>query len=107
MAAASLRTWIARIELAPSRRANRDDTPSIGLVGEGGLRENLGADLLHDLLLLDQECAHDTVLDTVCATGTTIGTLDGLLGLGDLRVLAGAKGGDLEGLCQYVGFCKK
>lgn len=52
-------------------------------------------DLLHDLLLLDQERAHDTVFDTVRAAGTTIGALDGLLGLGDLRVLARAERGDL------------
>lgn len=54
-------------------------------------------DLLHNLLLLDQERTHDTVLDTVRAAGTTIGTLDGLLGFGDLRVLARAERGDLWG----------
>lgn len=51
--------------------------------------------LLHDLLLLDEECAHDTVADAVTASRATVGALDGLLGLGDLGVLAGAEGGDL------------
>lgn len=61
-----------------------------------------GTDLLHDLLLLDQERAHDTVLDAVRATGPTIGALDGLLGLRDLRVLAGAERGDLwSGVVSY------
>lgn len=52
-------------------------------------------DLLHDLLLLDQERAYNTVLDAVRAARATIGALDGLLGLGDLRVFAGAEGRDL------------
>jgi hypothetical protein len=52
-------------------------------------------DLLDDLLLLDEESADDTVTDAVGAAGATVGTLDGLLGAGDLGVLAGAKGGDL------------
>jgi hypothetical protein len=51
--------------------------------------------LLHDLLLLDEECAHDAVADAVTASRATVGALDGLLGLGDLGVLAGAEGGDL------------
>ena len=52
-------------------------------------------DLLDDLLLLDQEGADDTVTDAVGAAGATVGTLDGLLGAGDLGVLARAEGGDL------------
>jgi hypothetical protein len=52
-------------------------------------------DLLDNLLLLDQESADDTVTNAVGAAGATVGTLDGLLGAGDLRVLARAKGGDL------------
>jgi len=53
------------------------------------------ADLLDDLLLLDQERADDAVLDAVGAAGSTVGTLDGLGGLRDLGILAGAEGGDL------------
>ena len=52
-------------------------------------------DLLDDLLLLDKEGADDTVADAVGAAGATVGTLDGLLGAGDLGVLAGTEGGDL------------
>jgi hypothetical protein len=70
-----------------------------------GIKEDLAAtlllllsllhDLLDDLLLLDEEGADDTVTDAVGAAGATVGTLDGLLGAGDLGVLAGAEGGDL------------
>lgn len=83
LAAASLRTCFSRkvrIIVIPN---------AVGYMREGD------TDLLHDLLLLDQECAHDTVLDAVRTAGTTIGTLDGLLGLGDLRVLTRAERGDL------------
>ena len=52
-------------------------------------------DLLDDLLLLDQESTDDTVLDAAGASRSTVGALDGLLGLGDLGVLAGAEGGNL------------
>lgn len=52
-------------------------------------------DLLDDLLLLDKEGADDTVADAVGAAGATVGTLDGLLGAGDLGVLAGTEGGNL------------
>ena len=38
-------------------------------------------DLLDNLLLLDQESSDDAVTDTATASGTTISTLDGLLGL--------------------------
>lgn len=51
--------------------------------------------LLHDLLLLDQECADDAIAHAVSAPRTTVCALDGLLGLGDLGVLAGTQGGDL------------
>lgn len=50
--------------------------------------------LLHDLLLLNEESADDTVLDAVGASRTAVGALDGLLGAGDGSVLAGAEGGD-------------
>lgn len=52
--------------------------------------------LLDDLLLLDEEGAHDAVAHAVAAPRATVGALDGLLGLGDLGVLAGSEGGDLE-----------
>ena len=51
--------------------------------------------LLDDLLLLDQEGAHDAVPHAVAASRTAVGALDGLLRLGDLRVLAGSEGGNL------------
>ena len=51
--------------------------------------------LLDDLLLLNEERTNDAVADAVAASRTTVGALDGLLGLGDLGVLAGAEGGDL------------
>lgn len=60
-------------------------------------------DLLDNLLLLDQESADDSVTDAVTASGTAVGSLDGLLGLGDLGVLAGAESGDLYGdTCQLL-----
>jgi hypothetical protein len=52
--------------------------------------------LLHDLLLLDKEGANDAVADAVTASRATVGTLNGLLGVGDLGVLARAESGDLE-----------
>ena len=63
----------------------------LGLLGLALLLE----DLLDDLLLLNQESTNDTVADAVAAAGTTVGTLDSLLGLGELSVLAGAEGRDL------------
>jgi hypothetical protein len=48
--------------------------------------------LLDDLLLLDQESADNAVLDAAGAPRSTVRTLDGLLGTGDLGVLAGAEG---------------
>lgn len=51
--------------------------------------------LLDNLLLLDQEGTDDSVTDAAAAPGTTVGALDGLLGLGDLGVLAGAESGNL------------
>lgn len=63
----------------------------LGLLGLALLLE----DLLDDLLLLNEESTNDTVADAVAAAGTTVGTLDSLLGLGELSVLAGAEGRDL------------
>ena len=51
--------------------------------------------LLDDLLLLNEESSDNAVTDAVTASRTTVGTLDGLLGAGDLGVLAGTEGGDL------------
>lgn len=55
--------------------------------------------LLDDLLLLDQESTDNTVTHAVAASRTAVCSLDGLLGLGDLGVLAGSQGGDLEWKC--------
>lgn len=51
--------------------------------------------LLHDLLLLDQERAHDAVPHAVAASRSAIGTLDGLLGFGGRGVFSGSEGWDL------------
>jgi hypothetical protein len=51
-------------------------------------------DLLDDLLLLDQESTDNAVLNAAGASRSTVGALDGLLGAGDLGVLAGAEGWD-------------
>jgi len=66
-----------------------------GLDGLGRLGLGLD-DLLDNLLLLDQESADDSVTDAVSATGTTVGTVDGLLAAGDASVLGGAESGDLN-----------
>jgi hypothetical protein len=50
---------------------------------------------LHNLLFLDQERADYPILDAVCASRTTIGALDGLLGAGNGGVLARTEGGNL------------
>jgi len=55
-------------------------------------------DLLHNLLLLDQERAHNSVLDTVGTATATIGALDGLLGARDGGVFARPKSWDA---CQF------
>lgn len=47
-------------------------------------------DLLDDLLLLDQESTDNAVANAVSATGTTVGTADGLVSLGELSQLARA-----------------
>ena len=60
-----------------------------------GLLLRLLHDLLDNLLLLNQEGAGDTVLDAVGAARATVGTLDGLLGAGDLSVFTWAEGWDL------------
>lgn len=60
--------------------------------------------LLDNLLLLDQERADDTVTHAVAAPRTTVCALDGLLGLGDLGVLAGSQSGDLcvDSISSYL-----
>jgi hypothetical protein len=52
-------------------------------------------DLLDDLLLLNQESANNSVADAVGAAGSTIGTADSLLGLGNLSILTGTESNDL------------
>lgn len=58
--------------------------------------------LLDDLLLLNEESSDDSVTDAATASGTTVGALDGLLGLGELGVLAGSEGGDARQLGAAV-----
>lgn len=58
--------------------------------------------LLDDLLLLDQESTDDAVLDAVCASRSTVGALDGLLGAGDGGIFAGTEGGDTSELGSAV-----
>ena len=55
--------------------------------------------LLDNLLLLNQEGTDNAVANAVAAPRTTVGTLDGLLGLADGGILAGTESGDLE---RYV-----
>merc|ERR1712107_153279 len=50
--------------------------------------------LLDNLLLLNQESTDNAVLDAVGASRSTVGALNGLLGAGNLGVLAGAEGGN-------------
>jgi hypothetical protein len=52
-------------------------------------------DLLDDLLLLNQESAHNSVANAVRATGSTISTADVLLGLGNLSILTRAESNNL------------
>lgn len=76
------------------------DVKKAGRLSLAGLLLLLGLlhDLLDNLLLLDQEGAHDTVLDAVGAARATVGTLDSLLRPRDLGVLAWAEGWNLESI---------
>lgn len=67
----------------------------LGLAGIllGGLGLLLD-DFLDDLLLLDQEGPHDSLLHAVGATGATVDTRDGLAGLGQSGVGPWSDGGD-------------
>lgn len=53
--------------------------------------------LLDDLLLLDEEGTHDPIPHAVAASGAAIDTLDRLLWLRDLGILAWSQGRDLFG----------
>ena len=74
--------------ISSTRLVNEQHLPPVLLL-------RLTHDLLHDLLLLNQEGAGDAVLDAVGAAAAAVGAGDGLLGAGDLSVLAGAEGGKL------------
>lgn len=52
--------------------------------------------LLDNLLLLDQKGSDNAVTDATAASRATIGTLNSLLGLRDLRVLSRSEGGNLK-----------
>jgi hypothetical protein len=56
-------------------------------------------DLLDDLLFFNQESTNNTVSDTVSTARTTIGTANGLLGLGDGSEFTRTKSLDL---CYYI-----
>ena len=49
---------------------------------------------LDDLLFLNQKCSHNSLLDTVGTSGSTVCSLDGLVGLRNLSVLSWSQGGD-------------
>lgn len=63
----------------------------LGLLLRLGLLSRLLKDALDDLLLLNKESTDDLLLDSVGRDGTTVSTADGLLGLGDVGVLAGSQ----------------
>ena len=63
----------------------------LGLLLRLGLLSGLLKNTLDDLLLLDKESTDDLLLDGVGRDGTTVSTADGLLGLGDVGVLAGSQ----------------
>lgn len=67
----------------------------LGLGLAGVLLRGLGLfldNLLDDLLLLDQESSHDSLLDTVGATRATVDTGHGLAGLGQSGVSSWSHG---------------
>ena len=66
----------------------------LGLLLRLGLLSRLLKDALDDLLLLNKESTDDLLLDSVGRDGTTVSTADGLLGLGDVGVLAGSQSGN-------------
>ena len=51
--------------------------------------------LFHQLLFLNKEGPHNSILDTVCTARSTVGTLYCLLILGKTHVFFGTKGRDL------------
>ena len=57
---------------------------------------------LDDLLLLNQEGSDDSLLDTVGASGTTVSSLHGLVGLGHLGVLSWSQRRDTWQLAATV-----
>jgi len=71
------------------------DHPPLSIVNPTLFRSSLLLEqLLHQLLFLDEECSYNSILDTVCAAGASVGTLDGFLVLGETGVFARAEGGD-------------
>jgi hypothetical protein len=61
-------------------------------------------DLLDNLLFLNQECAHDTVLDAVGTSGTAVGTLNSLLRSGDAGIFARTQSRDLSKYMLTIAF---
>lgn len=75
-------------------------TALLSLGGGGGGRLGLGSilvleDLLHNLLLLQEEGTHDAVAHAAATAGAAIGAGDGLAALGEGGQLVGADGGQL------------
>ncbi len=65
--------------------------------------------LLHDLLLLNQECPHDSVSDAVPTSRAAVRSSDGLLGVAGRSVFAGSEGWDLwsANVSIVVELCKE
>jgi len=76
---------------------NNNPSPSeaIAILFCGGLLLN---QLFHQLLFLDEECSHNPILHTICATRATVGTLYCLFILGKTGIFAGTESWNLTEL---------